>query len=762
MDAAPEVVLLIEDTKGIAPMRLRISALPADQRLGQTTLWQARRKASSGVSEPAFEILEASELRFEWLDVDPMVQEIRLEPGEIFQPDTVSGRTGRLRPGLSTGLVSAPVLLDGKVVGIVEFEVRSRKLDYRSEYQWMLRDIASYLTELVMNRFATSEAQFELDEARDALTLYQRFAFLKSLIASVGFQSAIGEILRRPHVSWITHSYVVRPGAPMHGSSSLIRQISRPGPRRTWGSGPVPSIPERLERAQTEATHDTTPNRFVKFALEHWMQELNSLDDALLKCQERTIVARGRREIADVLTGLSDILRHDFLKKCGRLARFPADDQTLQKRAGYREVFKAYQEFEFASKLSWASDDPAFRAGQRDVAALYEQWAFLQLADIVSKNVGRSFDVSPLIHLGSQGLNVMLQTGKASVLKGITTRHGRDLHVELWFNRSFPGRTQTGQSWSRTMRPDYSVHVYPVGAEPLGYEAVFIHFDAKYRVDFITELFGSEEDPVGSSAQSGVGDSQTLRRGVARRDDLLKMHAYRDAIRRTVGAYVLYPGTDEGDRAQQYSEYHELLPGLGAFVLKPERDGAVLGKARVAQFLDDVLDHLALQFSEHERSRYWLSDSYRQSVPSYNAASDDPPPDTQVLLGFVKSDRHWAWVQNTRTYNLRAQGRVGGVAVDTVLWHCSLLLLYCPQNRGIQLARVLSLPRLVSESSMKGAGYPGPQGSYWCVQINPLPDTNSVRLLCPNRVSEHLVRSGLAFGAPTHITWQDLIRSCHV
>ena len=30
----------------------------------------------------------------------------------------------------------------------------------------------------------------------------------------------------------------------------------------------------------------------------------------------------------------------------------------------------------------------------------------------------------------------------------------------------------------------------------------------------------------------------------SRREDLLKMHAYRDAIRRTAGAYVLFPGNE--------------------------------------------------------------------------------------------------------------------------------------------------------------------------------------------------------------------------
>ena len=55
-------------------------------------------------------------------------------------------------------------------------------------------------------------------------------------------------------------------------------------------------------------------------------------------------------------------------------------------------------------------------------------------------------------------------------------------------------------------------------------------------------------------------------RGMYRRADLLKMHAYKDAIRRTGGAYVLYPGTED----RVVSGFHEIIPGLGAFAISPK------------------------------------------------------------------------------------------------------------------------------------------------------------------------------------------------
>ena len=82
----------------------------------------------------------------------------------------------------------------------------------------------------------------------------------------------------------------------------------------------------------------------------------------------------------------------------------------------------------------------------------------------------------------------------------------------------------------------------------------------------------------------------------SKREDLLKMHAYRDAIRRSAGAYVLYPG----DHHQiPFTEHHEVLPSLGAFVLRPA-EHETLGTSQLEQFLRDVLDHVADQ--EHSTS----------------------------------------------------------------------------------------------------------------------------------------------------------------
>ena len=616
----------------------------------------------------------------------------------------------------------------------------------------MLRDIAERMTELVMERFAVSDARFELDDTRDAVTLYQRFAFLRALFESENFQGALREIIRRPHTAWETTSEVVRPGAGIRASSHVLRQLSKAGARSAWVGGQLPSLPAHLERQQTEATHDTTPNRFVRFALEQWSQILGSIDRGLAKTNTPA-AARGRREIAAVMSQLEEVLHQDLFAEVSRLDRFPADDQVLQKREGYRDIFKAYVETEFASRLSWQSAPDDYGAGRRDIAALYEYWAFIQLSQVVADLIGQQFDLSPLVQSGPNGLTVGLRTGVETVLSGVVERLDRRLHVELCFNRTYGSNAARIGSWTRPMRPDYSLLISPADGECGAFEPIALHFDAKYRVDFVNEIFGTDEDDKSSAPPEPVG----LERGGALRADLLKMHAYRDAIHRTAGAYVLYPGGDNEANRGQYREYHELLPGLGAFVLRPTDSGSASGAPVLRRFINDVLDHVATRLTQHERSRYWLKDSYGLS-PRREVSSSPTllPPNTSVLLGFVKGQEHWDWIRRHKAYNVRADGRRGGINAGATLLQCQLLLLYSPTSHEVALARIISDAELVSTIGMAATGYPEPRGSYWCVQLQWLQHDDWMLGASPDSIDAHVQRLGLAYGEPARVLWSEL------
>lgn len=669
---------------------------------------------SDSSSIPPVQLLEGCEYRYEFVEPAGDIGTITTDHADILEPDTKDGRSGRVKPRLYTGTLPIRVFLDGNDLGSFAFEVRSRKLGYLDEYRWMVRDIAEQMSEIVMNRFAPAEQRFTTDDTSDAKTLYQRFAFLKSLISGEDFQAALSEIIRRPHVAWEDIHEPVHPSKGLKAGSYVSRQLARGGPRQLWEHGIVSTIPLLIHQHRTEVTVDTTPNRFVKFAIERWRDVVAKIGELLEKQSTNPVTDRGVREVRETLDYLDAILAEGLFRELSSLESFPADNQVLHKREGYRDVFRAYIQFDVAAKLSWDGGEDVYGAGKKDVATLYEYWVFMKLAQLVSELCDVPFEFSDLIQVEQDALNVALKVGKSCVLKGNVNRLGRNMDVELWFNRTF-GKSGKGEgSWSREMRPDYSLKISPSKDEDASFESVYVHFDAKYRINQIEDVFKLDGDSSGSEESSGASATAT-----AKRDDLLKMHAYRDAIRRSAGAYVLYPGTEE----KVYREYHELLPGLGAFALRPTESGEAEGKLPLERFIEDVLEHVASQITQHERGRYWVKEVYSgeeyfssnlPAAPFLNA----PPADTLVLLGYVKNNEHWEWIENNQLYNLRGDNRRGAIGLGSKELACDLILLSCPDEDKIALVRVAGAPELHNKENMQEMDYPNPRGLYYCFNID--------------------------------------------
>jgi len=256
------------------------------------------------------------------------------------------------------------------------------------------------------------------------------------------------------------------------------------------------------------------------------------------------------------------------------------------------------------------------------VATLYEFWTFLQVAGLVADMCGASFDFGSLFERSPTGLQLNLRRGRTQLVSGWVDTAGRRLHVGLWFNRSF--RRIVGESWTRNMRPDVSMGIGETEAAD-HQERVWVHFDAKYKVEHLDELFGAED----ADDDDRQGDTSTA----AVREDLLKMHAYKDAIRRSSGAYVLYPGLPSTPATEAFYEFHELLPGLGAFALRPTADGAAHGLNGLRTFIRDILEHVASDLSDDRRGRFWLQEAYGDPPPHPLVAPVLAPrkPTTQFL-----------------------------------------------------------------------------------------------------------------------------------
>jgi predicted component of viral defense system (DUF524 family) len=656
----------------------------------------------------------------------------------IVLPSRAKGRQhcGVLNPGLATGRL--PVVLtdaNGAVLARADLEVRSRKLNYKADYQQMLEDITAHGVDLLQELKAPSLFNAEPDPGRDPATLAQRFAFVRGLLQSTGFDNALHRITTHPHQIWqhTPHEHSISRG--FKPSGKVMRQLAQ-GSRRVAvpATHPLyttlPTLPELMAVTRATPTQDTPENRFVKFALRAFHGFLDTMRSRVF---DKTKDARLVQEITALCTRLEEALGSDVLRHVGEPTFLPLGSPTLQRREGYREVLQAWLNFAIAAKLVWHGGDDVFGAGQRDVATLYEYWVFFKLLDVVASVFTLDKPANQtLLEPTADGFNLKLKAGKFIPLKGRSTQPGRVLEVQLSYNRSFRAtqRSRIPGSWTENLRPDYTLSLWPVGfsAEEAELQElmVHVHFDAKYRIDQVASMLNeaATNDTAGiddEDMESALTEEkQAEARGSYKRADLLKMHAYRDAIRRTQGAYVVYPGQAGTDKRLQ--SFHEVLPGLGAFALRPGTGTEVL-----ETFLRDVVSHVADRASAREQNSFHTWKIYETAhaqtaqeqraaylvLPEKEAAGKlrtSPPRETFVVVGWVKGSAHLQWILKQRKYNFRMGSTPGALRLSAQVVGATYLLLHGGKDEAVpglfRISNPADGPRVYSKGELKAMSYP--------------------------------------------------------
>jgi predicted component of viral defense system (DUF524 family) len=702
LESVSEATAPITSDSGELVGELVISVLPDSK---QTLLVT---DSDQGAAGPEIQLLEGTEYRYELrglADEGPY----STDSPELFRRSTTEGLSGRIRSGLFTGTVYARIEGANGEIGSVQLEVRATKLSYEDEYRWMLADIAKTLVEVVSSAFAPATWTFDFDAEADVRTTYQRFAFLNAVLDSDLMEGAIGQITSHPYRSWLPDREGSHPGRGVAGSSRLGRDLAAAGPRIATAR-PVfglRTLPARIEVTSHHPTLDNPPNRFVKFALEHWLRAVDEMRNHLLRSKDKPAVRRGLVEASKIGDRLEAWLALPVFSDVQRLTELPSSNQVLQRRSGYRELYGTFLMSELAAKLSWpGGSDTVYPAGSRDVATLYEYWTYLVIAQLVSAECDQPLDLSSLVTPTKTGFELVLHRGQKSVVEGTTERLGLTLKLELFFNRTFTAKGGTA-SWTRAMRPDCSLRV--TGFEDPAVGEIWIHFDAKYRVDGLLQLFGKSSES-GTPEEDELEEAQDREgRGLrSKRADLLKMHAYRDAIRRSSGAYVLYPGEEVGET---FEKYREILPGLGAFPLRPVGGGEASGADLLRKFLGDALDHLASTATQEARARFWTEQAYTLGPHGVAAvggpALAKPPADTSVLLALVRDQARLAWILSRGLLDVPLSND-GGIPQEIGHLAFDLVIVHSDQGASPKLLRAGSVHRIVPASVLASEGHPAP------------------------------------------------------
>ena len=627
---------------------------------------------------------------------------------------------GTLKTGIYVGSLSLAIRdteLDCEIAK-VNIEIKSVKAEYRTDYRKMLEDITAYYTDLVLMQGSPVTQKLEIDNDTPQQTLYQRYAFVRSIVESSAFQEAINKIVASPVRKW-EETIVERDVSNVKRLSRRnMHQIASSRDRIPVYNGDeiglphgLNSVPRTLTVAYKRDTLDNQENQFVKFVLRSFSSFCSELRG------KKNANDRLKAEIDKTMDVLNGHLSTLFFKQVSMPSQLNLNSPVLQRKEGYREILQAWLMFDLAAKLSWKGGDNVYEAGKRNVAVLYEYWVFFKLLEVIS----RVFDIDPvsvnkLVKTDADRINLEIQQGKMTMIEGLYDTGSRKFNVRFYYNRTFAHTREDEEldksgSWTMNMRPDYTLSIWPgeISIDQAEREdlIVHIHFDAKYRVNKI-DLGVDDSMNDEQMSEALLNEKKEQEEGIYKRADLLKMHAYKDAIRRTSGAYILYPGTVP----RRLKGFHEIIPGLGAFCLTPSNYDEELITLQV--FLLKIVEHMLDRTSQRERMSYYINNVYNTPSKSVREEMPEPagdnrdflPDETWVVLGYVKNDKQLEWIRKTGLYNFRTGTQNGSIRLSRNLVSSRYLLLHA-HGESIQFVRLADEgPRVFRRSDLLRMGYP--------------------------------------------------------
>ena len=171
------------------------------------------------------------------------------------------------------------------------------------------------------------------------------------------------------------------------GPSDIIDIISRPehlyktnSPPIDWPETMSGYVPDVIRQRFYHEDIDTPENRFLKYFIESLDKVINNLLTSIDK-KDGYIIDQLLEYHGIVQNYLSD----SWTSKVGLLEYLPLNSQILQKKEGYRDVFRYYINFELAFRLEWQELDDQIKGYERKLSELYEYWCYFKLIKVLDK-----------------------------------------------------------------------------------------------------------------------------------------------------------------------------------------------------------------------------------------------------------------------------------------------------------------------------------------------------------------------------------------
>lgn len=461
--------------------------------------------------------------------------------------------TGRFNFENSAGTAYLDIEVEQGTSISIPIEVLTQKLDYYEEFQQLLHQISEYSASLLIRFDNATETAFGVSADNEISPMAELMTF-RRLFRNGRLTSYVREIINNPSskvssvIAKENAAFATNPDWATLAQSAIDYDFIRGGVLQDSFLGHTPlTLPER----RIKTSYDTRDNRFVKTSLMLLQGRLLHLKNRMPSKYEAS-----HNAMKNWSEELDAILFHPFWQEIGTSEEFP-NSMVMANRKGYREFMMFYLAFGLSIKLESENTLLAIGGDIKPAFHLYEIWCYLMMHDLLCRLTDSTGD--PELSFMNRDREFMkdLISKNDRPIKFCYSHKNNQVFLHLYYNKDFKllddKSTQWADSYSGVFNPDISISMEMNGI------VHWLHFDAKYRLD----LSKWKEELSGNLVSLSF-----------KREDIHKMHTYRDAMLGTRGSYVLYPGSERINQlyvrnpSKDYRD-SKLMPSVGAFPLKP-------------------------------------------------------------------------------------------------------------------------------------------------------------------------------------------------
>ncbi len=416
--------------------------------------------------------------------------------------------------------------VNNKLIFRLQTEVFPQKMDYRSDYKFMMAEISQIIQNLA---FDTLKDTYKRSRARTTghSTENEWWNILDGLFEYLVIN--LGVIGRQAKHD-IQASEVILPVEKIRQAknhkTNWFKKNQKYAHKTSCGVKVSLNYFTHAPSKKKYVTYDTWENRFIAWAIRGLIDKLRKYHGNIVSkfdLESPSPYAPVLTRIKKYQGHLQGILHENPFNEVGPFEKRAHFSTSLTRGVGYRDFMHIYMLLSRGLELA---DNEIFKIELKNISTLYEYWCFLKLVQITKEMHDYDIFYQDLIKVSASRVVVKLRNGENS--KIMFRKKESNETTTVHYNKEY--KRDNKKIFTFDQIPDYTISFKKDGFE----KPFWYLFDAKYRF----EEKPRQEEKTFDVPQDAIGQLHRYRDAILHSEP--SQTTYRSAIK-NLGGVILYP-----------------------------------------------------------------------------------------------------------------------------------------------------------------------------------------------------------------------------